>query len=97
MPRLTWLPAHKDVRAISDGAVLDAVRNGNVSGQLARRKSSLKVGVQKTRRDNGLRRRIAVPAQPVRVLTTDHFWQTVAAAIEIDGSGFTGISGEDAE
>src|SRR5262249_28019272 len=97
MPRLMRVPAHKDVGAISDGAILYAVRNGNVAGKFARRKDSLQIGAQKARRDNGFRRRIAVPAQPVRVLATDHFRQAVAAAIEIDGRGFTGISGEDTD
>src|SRR5215469_2119067 len=92
MPRLARVPAHEDVRAIADGAVLDAVRNTNVAGQLAGRKDSLEVGTQKPRRDNGFRRRIAVPSEPVRVRATDHFRQAVVAAIEIDGRSLTGAS-----
>src|SRR5215469_11821920 len=96
MPRLTWASAHKNVRVISDGTVLDAVWNRKVAGKLAGLEYSLEVGVQKTRRDNGFRRRVAVSAQPVRVRATDHFRHAVAAAIKVDRCGFTGIASEDA-
>jgi len=94
MPRLTWVPTDEDIRVISDGAVLNAEWNDKVVGKFAGLENSLEVGAQKTRRDDGFRRRIAVPAQPVRVRATDHFRQASAAAVEIDGSGLTGIAGE---
>jgi hypothetical protein len=67
IPRLLWVPAHKNVRVIPDGVVLDPVGNRKVAGYLTGRKDRLEVGAQKTCGDNGLRRRIAVPAQPMRI------------------------------
>ena len=42
IPRLTWVPAHEDVRAIADGVILDAVRNRKMACQFARRKHGLR-------------------------------------------------------
>src|SRR5215467_5173452 len=65
MPRLTGASAHKNVRVIPDGNVLDAVWNRKVAGKFAGFEYSLEVGAQKTRRDHGFRRRVAVSAQPM--------------------------------
>ena len=41
IPRLLWVPAHKNVRVIPDGVVLDPVGNRKVAGQLTGRKDRL--------------------------------------------------------
>ena len=46
IPRLLWVPAHKNLQVIPDAVVLDPVGNRKVAGQLTGRKDRLEVGME---------------------------------------------------
>jgi hypothetical protein len=62
MPGLTRTPADEYVGVISDGDVLDAEGNGHVASKLARLENGFQVAAEKTRRNDGFGRWIAIPA-----------------------------------
>src|SRR6516164_1238942 len=96
MPGLTRTPADEYVDVISDGDVLDAEGNGHVASKLARLENGFQVADEKTRRNDGFGRWIAIPAQPVRVRAADYFRQASTAAVKVDRGGLTGIAGQNA-
>ena len=96
MPRLTRTPADEDICVSSDGAVLDTEGNGDVASSLARLENGFEVAAEKTRRNDGLGRGIAVTPQPMGVRAADYFRQASTAAVKVDGGGLTRIAGQNA-
>src|SRR5580704_18001767 len=96
-PRGADVATNVDLFAVAESVVDDAIRARESSSNLPGGKDPAEIVRPEAHGYDGLRRRVAVAAEPVGVHAADGAGQAVRTAVKVDGPGFPFVGSQYAE
>ncbi len=96
-PGLTKVVTDKNFVPPCDRTVGDAIAVAQPPSKCAGLEIAIGEVAVLTQNDQGFRGRITIPALPIGVHAADGGGQTITGAVKVDSSGFSLITGKDAE